>query len=82
MSEEKAAYTVSEDAEKLYEYLRVIYTREQLRLLADLCGRLAERAKERRCEQTLTIIFNDKGLPRFFNGSDNVSVVYKPESVL
>jgi len=57
---------------EVYIQLRTVYTHEQLQQIADLCLRLQERASERRCEQTLTIVFNDKGYPRDFNGSDNV----------
>jgi hypothetical protein len=58
-----------------YEQLLSVYSDEQLRQIADICLRLVQRAKERRCEQTLIIIFNDKGYPRFFNGSDNISAI-------
>lgn len=59
----------------IYVQLRTVYTQEQLQQIADLCLRLQERAQDRRCEQTLTIVFNDKGYPRYFNGSDNVQAV-------
>ncbi len=57
---------------EVYLQLRTVYTQEQLQQIADLCLRLQERASERRCEQSLTIVFSDKGYPRDFNGSDNV----------
>ena len=60
---------------EVYLQLRTVYTMEQLQQIAELCLRLKERAQERRCEQTLTIVFNDRGLPRYFNGSDNVMAV-------
>lgn len=57
-----------------YDKLLSVYTDEQLLQLAELCLRLVERARERRCDQSLVIVFNDKGYPRHFNGSDNVNV--------
>jgi len=61
-----------EKRKEIYLRLRTVYTLEQLEQIADLCRRLQERALERKCEQTLTIVFNDRGMPRYFNGSDNV----------
>jgi hypothetical protein len=66
---------IVEKKKEVYLQLRTVYTREQLQQIADLCLRLMERAQERKCEQTLTIVFNDRGLPRYFNGSDNVMAV-------
>lgn len=75
--EQKGIYVTDPDENKkeVYLLLRTVYTLEQLQQIADLCLRLQERALARRCEQTLTIVFNDKGLPRYFNGSDNVMAV-------
>lgn len=56
---------------KLHEVL----TLEQLDQVADLIARVQERAVSRRCEQTIVIIFNDRGFPRHFNGSDNVNAI-------
>lgn len=55
-----------------YEKLLTILTAQQAELLADLLARVQERARDRHCEQRLEIIFNDKGIPRFINASDNV----------
>lgn len=63
------------DKRNVYIQLRTVYTQEQLQQIADLCLRMVERARDRKCEQTLLIVFNDKGLPRYFNGSDNVMAV-------
>lgn len=71
MNEQQGTYRVRRDS---YEKLLSVYTDEQLLQLAELCLRLVERARERRCDQSLVIVFNDKGLPRHFNGSDNVNV--------
>lgn len=71
MNEPQAQYRVKRDS---YEKLLAVYTDEQLLQLAELCLRLVERARERRCDQSLVIVFNDKGYPRHFNGSDNVNV--------
>ena len=77
MSEEPARYLTNTAAIKTIEKLRSIYTAEQLQQIADLCERLIERARERGCEQSLVIIFADSGVPRYFNGSDNVRAAKK-----
>lgn len=77
MSEEPERYLVNTAAVKAFEKLHSIYTAEQLQQIADLCLRLVERARERGCEQTLVIIFADSGVPRYFNGSDNVRAAKK-----
>jgi|GEM_PF-3525890 len=58
--------------ESPYDKLLAVLTAQQIGLLADLLVRTQERAKDRRCEQHVEIIFNDNGIPRFINASDNV----------
>jgi hypothetical protein len=55
-----------------YNKLLAVLTAQQIDLLAEMLVRVQERARDRRCEQDLEIIFNDKGIPRFINASDNV----------
>jgi hypothetical protein len=50
-------------------------TVEQLDQITDLLERMVERARDRKCEQSLTIIFNDHGFPRYFNATDNVMAI-------
>lgn len=60
-----------------------IFTEEQARQLIDMCANVRARAVDRKCDQSLTIFFNDRGHPRNFNGSDTVNaikpVMYKAE---
>ena len=77
MSEEPARYFVHPKTAIAFEKLYSIYTAEQIQQIADLCERLVERARERGCEQSLVIIFADSGVPRYFNGSDNVRAAKK-----
>jgi hypothetical protein len=58
--------------EGTYNKMLTILTAQQVDLLADMLVRVQERARDRRCEQRLEIIFNDKGIPRFINASDKV----------
>ena len=51
--------------------LRDIFTPEQYDQLAELCARIQARAVERRTDHSVIIIFNDKGYPIHFNGTDN-----------
>ena len=59
-------------SESPYNKLLAVLTAQQIELFADLLVRIQERARDRRCEQHVEIIFNDKGIPRFINASDNV----------
>lgn len=56
-----------------------VFTVEQLEQLAELASMMRDLAVLRRCEQSLTVLFNDKGLPRYFNGTNNVPAV-KPST--
>ncbi len=58
--------------ESPYNKMLTVLTAQQIELLADLLVRTQDRARDRRCEQTMNILFNDKGIPRFINASDNV----------
>ncbi len=58
--------------ESAYNKILTVLTAQQVELLADLLVRTQERARDRRCEQKVEIIFNDKGIPRFINASDNL----------
>lgn len=58
--------------ESTYNKMLTVLTTQQIELLANQLVRVQERARDRRCEQTLEIIFNDKGIPRFINASDNI----------
>lgn len=66
-----------------YEKLRAVFTPEQLEQIAELLLTTKDMAILRESDQSVTIIFNDKGLPRGFNGSNNVRpikpVMYKAE---
>lgn len=58
------------DKESL-EKLRTVFTSKQLEEVADILLLQQERAISRRSQQTLTIVLNERGYPRHFNGSDN-----------
>jgi hypothetical protein len=57
--------------------LRVL-TLEQLEQWAEVLEQTYDMAVIRECEQTVTVLLNDKGFPRGFNASNNVRVV-KPK---
>ena len=48
-----------------------VFTVEQMVQLLDLCARIQKRAVERRTDQNVIVVFNDKGYPIHFNGTDN-----------
>jgi len=58
----------------VYLALRKYFTVEQLEQIVALVGRLQERALERKCNQQLTIVLDDKGHPRWLNGTDNAEM--------
>lgn len=55
-----------------------MFTPEQVDQLLDVMTQTFDNAVIRETEQTFTVLFNDKGLPRAFNGSNNVRPV-KPK---
>ena len=61
-----------EEVEKWTVKLRMVFTLEQLEQLAELACMMQDLAVLRKCEQSVTVLFNDKGLPRYFNGTNNV----------
>ena len=65
------------------EKLRSVFSEEQFVRLAGLVVQTHGYAVERRCDQRLEIVFDEKGYPRYLNGSNNVRlekpVVYKAE---
>jgi len=67
----------------MLQNLSSVLSEDQLQQVLDLLMRLKERAIDRGCEQSLTIVINDKGLPRHINGTDNVRAtvpkIYKSE---
>lgn len=71
------------DGEKWQARLLVVFTVEQLEQLAELLLVTHDQAVIRETRQTVTVVFNEKGFPREFNGSNNVvpvkPVMYKAE---
>jgi hypothetical protein len=65
------------------EKLLIVFSEEQLMRLAELAVTTHGYAVERRCDQRLEIVFDEKGYPRYLNGSNNVRlekpVTYKAE---
>lgn len=64
------------------ETLLTMFTPEQVDQMLEAMQMAYDQAVIRETEQTFTVQFNDKGLPRAFNGSNNVRPVkpmYKPE---
>ena len=61
--------------------LLTVFTVEQLEQLAELMQVTHDQAVIRKTRQTLTVVFNEKGHPREFNGSNNVipAKTYVPE---
>jgi hypothetical protein len=65
------------------EKLLQVFTEEQLQQLAELLKLTQDLAILRECDQSVTIVFNNKGLPRHFNASNNIHAakpkIYKAE---
>lgn len=61
----------------------MMFTAEQVEQLLEVMQVTYDNAVIRETEQTFMVLFNDKGLPRAFNGSNNVRpvkpVMYKAE---
>jgi hypothetical protein len=55
---------------EILEKLKSVFTVEQLKAIAETCVATRNRAENRRCNQTVEIIFNDKGFPRFVKSTD------------
>ncbi len=70
-----------DDPHDVLSRLHELFTQEQIYQVIDALERIQGRAIERHSDQSLTITFNDKGLPRHINGSDNVTFV-KPKIYL
>lgn len=69
---------VSEETRRLaacIEKMSACFTLEQLEQFAELASMMQDLAVLRKCEQSLTVLFNDRGLPRYFNGTNNVPAV-------
>src|SRR3989304_1620057 len=71
----KSKGDLGEGQERWMEKLRAVFTREQLEQLAELACMMQDLAVLRKCEQSVTVLFNKKGLPRYFNGTNNVPTV-------
>ncbi len=63
------------------ERLLSVFTLEQLVMIADVYARIQARAIERGCRQGVEIVFNERGVPRFCNGTDAAELPkrYTPE---
>lgn len=57
------------------EKLLTVFTEEQLAQLAELLKMTQDMAILRECDQGVTISFNNKGMPRHFNASNNFRTV-------
>lgn len=57
------------------EKLEDVFTAEQVQQMIDVLVMTFDNAVTRRCDQTFTILFNDKGYPVGFNGSNNIKPV-------
>jgi len=55
--------------------LEDVFTSEQVSQMIDVLVITFDNAVMRKCDQTFTILFNDKGYPIGFNGSNNVKPV-------
>lgn len=55
--------------------LEDVFTPEQVEQMIDVLVMTFDNAVTRRCDQSFTILFNDKGYPVAFNGSNNVKPV-------
>jgi hypothetical protein len=51
-----------------------VMTTEQITLLTDVILRAQGRAVERGCDQSVTLIFNNKGYPRYCRASDDMAM--------
>lgn len=72
----------SERKAKAMARLLTVFSVEQLEQVAELFQVTHDQAVIRGVRQTLTVVFNEKGYPREFNGSNNVVPVksmYKAE---
>jgi hypothetical protein len=56
----------------LLERLKSVFSLEQLEIIADACSRAQGRAVDRRCIQSVEVIFNEKGFLRHIHTSDSV----------
>lgn len=69
--------------ERWAEKLLVMYTPEQVDQMLEVMMMTYDNAVIRETEQRFEVLFNDKGHPRGFNGSNNVRpvkpVMYKAE---
>ncbi len=63
------------------ERLLSVFTLEQLAVIASVFSRIQARAIERGCRQGVEIVFNERGVPRFCNGTDAAALPkgYTPE---
>jgi len=59
----------------ILEKLLRVFSEAQLSQLADLFVMTQGNAVERRCDQEVEIVFDEKGYPRYLNGSNNVRLV-------
>jgi hypothetical protein len=57
---------------KALEKLLSVFSVEQLEIIADRLSRAQGLAIDRRCIQTVEVVFSEKGFPRYLNGSDSV----------
>jgi len=60
------------------EKLLTVFTVEQLLQLAELVKMTQDLAILHDCDQSVTVIFNNKGHVRYFNASNNVHAVKPP----
>lgn len=51
-----------------------VMTEEQITILADAIARAHGRAVERGCDQSVTLVFNNKGYPRQCEATDTVTM--------
>lgn len=58
--------------EQILSKLRSVFTLEQLQLVADSMLAARVDAMDRRCNQSVEVLFNDKGYPRFISIRDTV----------
>lgn len=72
-----------EEVERWAEKLLVMFTPEQVDQMLEVMMMTYDNAVIRETEQRFEVLFNDKGHPRGFNGSNNVRpvkpVMYKAE---
>lgn len=74
---------LTEKAVKALEKWQAVLTLEQFEQLGELCVLTKDMAILRESDQSLTVVFNDRGFPRGFNASNNVRPIkpvgYKAE---